>query len=171
MGRDHGRRRSCRNGSDRRNRLGWSRPVWTPARTSNLRAEVRLLPGPSSVHGDEYAEGVDSRQTKVFLPIDIPAIAAELGVDVNSVFGRLYFHLDPQYAEPEDAARNRPRKSFFTPRLGPDVEGETNCINFPFLEAVLAGLWQQRNRDRWTFWIAVVSLGIAIGSLLVSFFG
>ena len=122
-------------------------------------------------HRDEYAEGVDSRQTKVFLPIDIPAIAAELGVDVNSVFGRLYFHLDPQYAEPEDAARNRPRKSFFTPRLGPDVEGETNCINFPFLEAVLAGLWQQRNRDRWTFWIAVVSLGIAIGSLLVSFFG
>jgi hypothetical protein len=39
---------------------------------------------------------------------------------------------------------------------------------FPFLEAVLAGLWQQRRRDLWTMWIAFVSIGIAIGSLVVS---
>ena len=41
-------------------------------------------------------------------------------------------------------------------------------MNFPLLEAVLAGLWQQRNRDLWTHWIAIVSLGIALGSLIVS---
>src|SRR6187551_3491965 len=40
------RPRSDRNGSDRRDGLGWSRPIWVRARTSNLCAEVRLLPGP-----------------------------------------------------------------------------------------------------------------------------
>jgi hypothetical protein len=41
-------------------------------------------------------------------------------------------------------------------------------INFPILEAALAGLWQQRRRDLWTLWIAIVSAGIAIASLVVS---
>jgi hypothetical protein len=41
-------------------------------------------------------------------------------------------------------------------------------VNFPLLEAVLAGLWQQRNRDLWTLWLALLSLVIAIGSLVVS---
>jgi hypothetical protein len=48
------------------------------------------------------------------------------------------------------------------------VGQEHNCINFPLMEAVLAGLWQQRRRDLWTFWISVVSMGIAIGSLVVA---
>jgi hypothetical protein len=63
-------------------------------------------------HRDEYenyVEDVGSRETKVFVPIDIPAVAAELGADVNSVFGGLYYHLDPLYAEPADPATNRPR--------------------------------------------------------------
>jgi hypothetical protein len=42
------------------------------------------------------------------------------------------------------------------------------CINFPLLEAVFARLWQQRRRDPWTLWVAFVSIGIAIGSLVVS---
>jgi hypothetical protein len=56
------------------------------------------------------------------------------------------------------------RKVFFTPVAG----AEQNCVNFPLLEAVLAGLWQQRRRDLWTLWVAFVSLGIAGGSLVVA---
>jgi hypothetical protein len=41
-------------------------------------------------------------------------------------------------------------------------------VNFPLLEAVLAGLWQQRDRDVRTFWIAVVSIIVAVASLAVS---
>ena len=52
----------------------------------------------------------------------------------------------------------------------PMAEPNQNCINFPLLEAVLAGLWQQRRRDLWTLWIALVSVGIAIGSLVVAIF-
>ena len=45
---------------------------------------------------------------------------------------------------------------------------KVNCINFPLMEAVLANLAQERRRDRWTIGLAVVSLGVAGGSLVVS---
>jgi hypothetical protein len=38
-----------------------------------------------------------------------------------------------------------------------------NCVNFPLLEALLAGLWERKERERWTLSIAIVSLVIAIG--------
>lgn len=96
------------------------------------------------------------------LPIDIPAIATELRVDVNSIFGRLYYHLDPLYGQEKDEKGRR--KAFFMAMPGDDPDR----VNFPLLEAVYAGLWQQRRRDLWTFWVAVISAGIAIGSLMVS---
>lgn len=96
------------------------------------------------------------------MPVDIPAIAARLRVSEDTVFGRLYFHLDPKYGEESEG--ERPRKVFFTPKAGE----LSNCVNFPLLEAVLAGLWQERNRDLWTFWTAAVSLAIAIAALIVS---
>ena len=100
----------------------------------------------------------ESRIAKIAVPIDVPAIASELGVDVDSVFGRLYFHLEPLYGENEDGSG----RAFFMPVAGRD----RNCINFPLLEAVLAGLWQQRRRDLWTRWIAVGSV-VAIVALTV----
>lgn len=115
---------------------------------------------------DEYVSFVEddaeSRVAKIAVPIDIPAIASELGVDVDSVFGRLYFHLEPLYGENKDGSG----KAFFMPVAGRD----RNCVNFPLLEAVLAGLWQRRRRELWTLWIAFGSLGIAIGSLVVAIY-
>jgi hypothetical protein len=106
-------------------------------------------------------EDVPNRGAKVMVPIDIPAIAGDLRVDPESVFGRLYFHLDPTYGEKPE---HGPRKAFFSPLVGDDL----NCVNFPLLEAVLAGLWQQRDRERRTYRLAVVSIVVAVGSLAVS---
>jgi hypothetical protein len=128
--------------------------------------DFELLQAIYERHRDEfnaYVEDAPNRQTKIMVPIDVPAIADELGVDPDSVFGRLYFHLDPKYGEEPDAEGRR--KAFFDPFIG---EGDPNAVNFPLLEAVLAGLWQQRDRDLWTFWLAVVSIVIAVGSLAVS---
>ena len=69
------------------------------------------------------------------VPVDIPAVADDLGSDQDTVFGRLYYHLDPMYAEPKQDGRAR--KVFFTRQVGDMV----NAVNFPHLEAVLAGLW------------------------------
>jgi hypothetical protein len=40
-------------------------------------------------------------------------------------------------------------------------------IDIP-VEAVLASLWQERDRDRRTLWISVISIGIAVASLVLS---
>lgn len=117
-------------------------------------------------HRAEFTAYVDvedplNRGMKVMFPIDIPAIASDLSVDPDSVFGRLYYHLDSTYGEERDKG---PRKAFFSLLVGDNV----NCVNFPLLEAVLAGLWQQRDRDFRTFWLAVVSIVVAVGSLAVS---
>ena len=116
-------------------------------------------------HRREFVHGVDTRSTRVFVPLDVSAVADDLGVDPNSVVGRLYHHLDPIYAQEPDLSVGRTaRKSLFSLQVG----NEVNCINFPLMEAVLAGLWQQRRRDLWTLWLAVISLGIAFGSLVVA---
>jgi hypothetical protein len=104
-------------------------------------------------------------ESATFIPIEIPAIAADLNASTQSVFGRLYHHLDPKYAQEPDAAAGRTaRKSFFALRVGEIV----NAINFPMLEALYAGLWQQRRRDLGATYAAVAALGISLASLIVS---
>jgi hypothetical protein len=93
------------------------------------------------------------------VPIDIVAVAERFAIDADIIFGRLYYHLDPKYRSPSDE-----RKVFFTPVAGDDG----NCVNFPLLEAVLAGLWQQRRRDLFPVVTAVFSLAIALASLFIS---
>jgi hypothetical protein len=111
-----------------------------------------------------YVEGAaEGRSAKIFVPVDLQEIANHFGVDVDSIFGRLYYHLEGKYGE-ERNEKGGSRKAFFTPVAGRDK----NCVNFPLLEAVLAGLWQQRGRDLLAFATAVLSLGIALAALLVS---
>jgi hypothetical protein len=102
------------------------------------------------------------RAAKILVPIDIPAIATKLGVDDNSVFGRLYYHLEPKYAPPPSPTGAK--AVFLTPVAGEDV----NCVNFPLLEAVVANLWQERRRNLLAFGIAALSLGVSLAALLVS---
>jgi hypothetical protein len=101
---------------------------------------------------------------KIQMPIDIPAVATELGVEPNSVFGRLYHHLEQVYGEPPDPEGRRPHKFFFTAVAGQDI----NCVNFPLLEAVLAALWQQRDRDLWTYRTSILSLVISAVAVVIS---
>jgi len=127
--------------------------------------DFELLRAIYAQHEHEYGHGKVTpagQKTEVLVPIDIPAIAAKLGVDVASVYGRLYYHLDRLYGE--EPQPGRPRKAFFAPRAGQ----EQNCVNFPLLEAVLAGLWQERRRNLWTSALAVASIAISVASLIVS---
>jgi hypothetical protein len=74
--------------------------------------DFQLLRAIYERHRDEfsaYVEDAASRETKVMVPIDIPTIANEFGVDTDSVFGRLCFHLDPTYGqEPDSRGYERP---------------------------------------------------------------
>jgi hypothetical protein len=120
------------------------------------------------LHYSDYVAHINDPKSAhhrhIYMPVDVAAVAERLEVEAEIVFGRLYYDLDPKYGEPEK--EGRPRKVFFTPKAGSDQ----NCINFPHLEAVLAGLWQQRRRDLLAVWTSAVSLGIALASLFISIF-
>jgi hypothetical protein len=121
--------------------------------------DFELLKAIYERHHADYVAG--SRPT-VQVAIDIPGIAGDLGVEVNSVFGRLYHHLDQVYGErPDEQGR---RRFFFSPVVG----AEANCVNFPLLEAVLAGLWQEHRRRLFTVGVSLLSLAIALAALIVS---
>jgi len=38
-----------------------------------------------------------ARSSKIYIPIDTAKIAKRFGVDVDIIFGRLYYHLEPKY--------------------------------------------------------------------------
>jgi hypothetical protein len=125
--------------------------------------DYELLKAIYERHETDFTLPRVSAPTGVFVPINIPAIAARLGSDPDTVFGRLYHHLDPLYGE-ERGDDRAGRKALFLARPGE----EADCVNFPLLEAVLAGLWQERNRQLWAVWASAISIGIALAALIIS---
>ena len=74
-----------------------------------------------------------TRSTKIFVPIDFQAIAIELRVDPDIVFGRLYYHLNKKFGYARDDGT---RVQLFERQ----VNGDRDVVNFPLLSAVLAEL-------------------------------
>jgi hypothetical protein len=68
-----------------------------------------------------------------YVPIDVRAVAAELGCKPELLFGRLYYHLDPKHRYKQD---NGALVSLF--HL--NVQNKGHSVHFPYLAAILAGL-------------------------------
>jgi hypothetical protein len=125
-------------------------------------SDFELLKAIYERHRGDFTTPRSTSATGVAVPIDVHAIALSLGTNADTVWGRLYHHLDRVYGE-EQPADGSARRALFI--ASPDG---TNSINFPLLEAVLAGLWQERNRQLWAFWASAISIGIAVAALIVS---
>lgn len=102
-----------------------------------------------------------SRSAKIMVPVDIEEIAKHFNVDVDIIFGRLYYHLEEKfgYARPGGS-----KVHFFALKAGTDVES----VNFPLMTSILAGLHEEHRKHLWAIWIAIGSLIIAIASLIVA---
>lgn len=111
----------------------------------------------------EFSRDKPSRQTKIFVPLDIKKIAGELGVDEDIVFGRLYYDLEKRYGYKEDDGTN---VHFFTRAAGKDRD----CINFPYAASVLAALRDEKKKFGIATGLAVLSLIISVGSICLSLF-
>lgn len=110
-----------------------------------------------------YSQGATAaRVSKVFVPIDIVAIAHSFKVDPDIVFGRLYYHLSPKHAYTKE---NSARVVFFEKEIG---GGERDVVNFPLLSSVLAGLRYEHQKERVGTWLAVVALVLSLISIVVS---
>ena len=96
---------------------------------------------------------------KIYLPIDCAEIGKQLGVDGQIIFGRLYYHLDQihRYQQEEGAMVH-----LFAFKVG----DEYHCINYPYLDGVLAGYKEEKNRYEKSFWISISALLISFLALL-----
>lgn len=108
-----------------------------------------------------FQKDMPDRSAKIVVPIDVSAIAAQFRVDPDIVFGRLYYHLEEKYGY---SRPNGTRVAFFALAAGEDK----HCVNFPLLGSVLAGMHQERRRDLWAIWLAVISLIVSISSVVIS---
>ena len=108
-----------------------------------LPTDLQILNAIYNKYYDEFAafskEG-PSRPTKIYMAIDIEAIADDLGVDKDIVFGRLYYHLDRKHGYRDDEEKN---VHLFALR----IEDEKHCVNFPLVASVLAELRDNKRRS------------------------
>ena len=135
---------------------------------------MRILPTDLKILNAIYEQYYDTfvsflknnsdRNAKNLIPVDIKLIAQKLGVDVDIIFGRLYYHLEQKYGYSRE---NGAKVVFFTLKAGADGADE-NCINFPYMASVLANLRDREKKYSIPTNITIFSLIIAGLSLLVS---
>jgi hypothetical protein len=119
----------------------------------------------------EVSSGLDiqASDNKIYLPVDLAAVATELGVDGNIVFGRLYYYLDRKYAYQTQGTSEKKGAwvHLFWLRFDSPQQGN-HWINFPVLASVLASLQEDDRRVKWTRNIAIGSLAVSVVALALS---
>lgn len=102
----------------------------------------------------DWSEENKTRSTKIWMPIDVEALARRFRCDPDLVFGRLYYHFNEKYGS---STGDGNEVKFFSIRVGQD----RHAVNFPLLASVLANLQDDHKRF-------VISTRLAALSLLVS---
>jgi hypothetical protein len=110
-----------------------------------------------------FSKEKPNRQTKILIPIDIIKLADDLKVDVDIVFGRLYYDLEKRYGYKREDGTN---VHFFSLAAG----NELHCVNFPYLASVLANMRDEQKKYRVSTGIAILSLVISVVSICLSIF-
>ncbi len=132
--------------------------------SESIPTDLKMLQGIYDGYNEEvgkFTKGDRGRSSKIYVPIDIERIARDLRVDGDLVFGRLYYHLEHKYGyKHADGASVH----FFALRVGND----TDCVNFPFMAAVLADLQDQSRKHNLAIWIAVGSLILSAVSVAIA---
>jgi hypothetical protein len=108
-----------------------------------------------------YTKQNSTRQVKVMVPIDVQALADHFGLDVDIIFGRIYYHLNNKYSFKNDDGS---KVNFFTFESGT----EKHLIQFPLLASHIAALQEERNKFQKSFWLSIIAVAISVLSLLFS---
>jgi uncharacterized protein YjbI with pentapeptide repeats len=109
-----------------------------------------------------FSKEEPNRSTKVYVPIDVKAIANYFAVDPDIIFGRLYYHLEPKYGFTQSDGS---KVNFFALEVGSDKR----TVQFPLLATVIASLREERNKHLTTTLISIFA--IAISFIAVFIFG
>ncbi len=132
----------------------------------NIPTDLKIL---KAIYSDYYADFCEynskaaPRETKIYVPIDCKKIAESLSVDVDIIFGRLYYHLEYKYGYKRDDGSS---VHLFVRKIGSDFD----CINFPLMSSVLANLLMEKRKFWTATTISVLSLLVSLISISISFF-
>jgi len=102
----------------------------------------------------DWSEDNKTRVAKIWVPIDLDAMAKKFRCDPDLIYGRLYYHMNQKYGSRTGDGQD---VNFFNMRLAND----RHVINFPLLTSVLADLQDERKRF-------IISTRLAALSLVVS---
>jgi hypothetical protein len=106
-----------------------------------------------------FSRDEPSRAAKIYVPIDVAAVAKRLDTDAHELFGRLYYHLDHKY-------RYRQDDGSFVHLFAFAVGNDRHCINYPYLAAVLSALRQEDSRNAWSLRFSILSLILAAAAIV-----
>ncbi|HEU0054970.1 MAG TPA: hypothetical protein VFQ39_17410 [Longimicrobium sp.] len=132
-------------------------------RMTNIPSDLQILECIYRTYAGDFANSSkdhSTRSSKIYVPIDIDYVADKLKTDGHGLFGRLYYDLDHRYRYRQD---NDSVVHLFALQAGSDP----HCINYPYLAGVLSGMRVEDKRNRWSLWLSLVSLGVAIAALIV----
>jgi hypothetical protein len=111
----------------------------------------------------EHSREQPIRSTKIYVPIDVELIANKLKTDPYELFGRLYHHIDHKYHyKVDDGSDIESNVHLFALAVGKDK----HCINFPYLSAILADYRLEDRRNKWSLWISIISLIVALAAVI-----
>ena len=111
----------------------------------------------------EYSDENKTRSAKVWVPIDIMALAKRFRCDEDLIFGRLYYHMNAKYGSHTGSGD---QVNFFSMRIG----GDRHCVNFPLLASVLSDLQDERKRFIVSTRLAGLSLVVSAASILIAIY-
>ena len=133
---------------------------------AGIPTDERLLAHIYKTYARAFADFSDenrTRSTKIWVPIDIEAIAKRYRCDPDLIFGRLYYHMNHRYGSHTGEGET---VNIFNMRIGQD----RHCVNFPLLASVLADLQEDRKRFQVSTRMAALSLVVSAVSILIAIF-
>lgn len=96
---------------------------------------------------------------QVMIPIDVEAVAKQLGTDKYLLFGYLNSYLDHKY-------RHRTGENSFIHLFTPVVGDMRHAVNFPYLAAILAGHDQEHSKFAWSLGVSLIALALSVGAII-----
>jgi hypothetical protein len=110
-----------------------------------------------------FEPGDPLRDTKIYMPIDIRAIAERFKIDGDIIHGRLYYHLDQKHSY---VRADKTQVVFF--RFVQDAPPESrHQVHFPLLASAIASLREQKDQFRWPLVVTAISVLVAVIALFV----
>jgi hypothetical protein len=101
---------------------------------------------------------------KIYVPIDVKKVAAELDNDEHILFGRLYYHLDAKH-------RYKTGENSHVHLFAFAIGENRHCINYPYLAALLAEQVEAHSNDQRNFWLSVAALVFSLGAIVAQVAG